>query len=62
MNRTNVYIDGFKLINPHQASKRSRVLQATFFKQLRPSALAACQPPPQVTDGSGRKITKPGDW
>ncbi len=50
------------VINPHQASKRSRALQATFFKQLRPSALAACQLPPQVTDARGRMITKPGDW
>jgi uncharacterized LabA/DUF88 family protein len=50
------------VINPHPAGRRSRALQATFFKQLRPSALVACQLPSQVTDGRGRKITKPGDW
>jgi hypothetical protein len=50
------------VINPHQASKRSRALQATFFKQLRPGALAASQLPTQITDPSGRKITKPADW
>jgi hypothetical protein len=50
------------IINPHQASKRSRALQATFIKQLRPGALAASQLPPQITDTSGRKITKPISW
>jgi NYN domain len=50
------------IINPHNASKRSRALQANFFKQLRPAALAASQLPPQITDPSGRKITKPADW
>jgi hypothetical protein len=50
------------VINPHKASKRSRALQATFFKQLRPAALAASQLPPQITDPSGRKITRPADW
>jgi uncharacterized LabA/DUF88 family protein len=50
------------VINPHDASKRSRALQATFFKQLRASALAASQLPPQIIDASGRKITKPSDW
>jgi uncharacterized LabA/DUF88 family protein len=38
------------VINPHRASKRSRALQATFFKQLRLTALAASQLPPQITD------------
>jgi uncharacterized LabA/DUF88 family protein len=50
------------VINPHQASRRSRALQATFFKQLRPAALAASQFPVQVTDPQGRKITKPASW
>jgi NYN domain len=50
------------VINPHNASRRSRALQATFFKQLRPGALAASQLPPQITDRSGRTITKPADW
>lgn len=50
------------VINPHEARKRSRALQATFFKQLRPGALAASQFPSQVTDFRGRKITKPVGW
>jgi uncharacterized LabA/DUF88 family protein len=50
------------VINPHPASKRSRALQASFFKQLRPNALAASQLPLQVTDVQGRKITKPNNW
>lgn len=33
------------VVNPHPASRRSRALQATFFKQLRPSALAVSQFP-----------------
>jgi hypothetical protein len=50
------------VVNPHPASRRSRALQATFFKQLRSGALAASQFPHQVTAPSGRKITKPADW
>lgn len=50
------------VINPHPASKRSRALQATFFKQLRPGALAASQLPMQIADPLGRKINKPADW
>lgn len=50
------------VINPHAASKRSRALQATFFKQLRATALASSQLPSQIIDASGRKITKPSDW
>lgn len=50
------------VINPHEARRRSRALQATFFKQLRPGALAASQFPPQLTDSRGRKITKPAGW
>lgn len=50
------------VINPHKASRRSRALQATFFKQLQPRALAASQFPMQLTDRAGRKITKPADW
>jgi uncharacterized LabA/DUF88 family protein len=50
------------VINPHPASRRSRALQATFFKQLRPGALAASQFSRQLTSRSGRKITKPADW
>jgi hypothetical protein len=50
------------VINPHKAAKRSRALQATFFKQLRPGALAVSQFPRQLTDSAGRKITRPADW
>jgi uncharacterized LabA/DUF88 family protein len=50
------------VVNPHPASRRSRVLQATFFKQLRPGALAASQFPRQLTAPSGHKITKPTGW
>lgn len=50
------------VINPHPAARRSRALQATFFKQLRPSALASSQLPSQITDSAGRKINKPIGW
>jgi hypothetical protein len=50
------------VINPHSTNRRSRALQATFFKQLRPGALAASQFPRQLTSRSGRKITKPSGW
>jgi uncharacterized LabA/DUF88 family protein len=50
------------VVNPHPANRRSRALRGTFFKQLRPGALAACQFPRQLTAPSGRKITKPADW
>lgn len=50
------------VINPHPAHRRSRALQATFFKQLRPGALAACQFPHQLTSRSGHKIIKPAEW
>ncbi len=33
------------IVNPHRAKSRCRVLQATFFKQLRSSVLAQCQLP-----------------
>lgn len=50
------------VINPHKAHKRSRALQATFFKQLRTGALSASQFPRQLTDAAGRKITRPAGW
>jgi uncharacterized LabA/DUF88 family protein len=50
------------VVNPHSPNKRSRALQATFFKQLRHSALAASQFPGHITDSRGRKITKPAAW
>ena len=50
------------VINPHKPRRRSRALQATFFKQLRPGALSASQFATEITDHAGRKITKPADW
>ena len=47
--------------NPHPAKRRSRKLQSTFFKQLRPRTLAACQLPPVLRDGLG-EIRKPASW
>jgi hypothetical protein len=38
------------VVNPHPPAGRSRALRPTFFKQLRASALAACQFPPVLTD------------
>lgn len=49
------------VINPHMASKRSRVLQATFFKQIREPALRTSQFPETLTDQHGT-FTKPADW
>ncbi len=51
------------VINPHQARFRSRELsnQAHFFKQVRESALAACQFPPVLTDAKG-SFHKPDSW
>jgi hypothetical protein len=50
------------VINPHPPHKRSRALDAVFFKQLRPGALRASQFPAQLRDAKGRTITKPADW
>lgn len=49
------------LINPHPPQKRSLALQATFFKQIRTSALAKCQFPTIMKDSSG-VFSKPGTW
>jgi len=49
------------VLNPHPAGRRSRALQPTFFKQLRPSALARAQFPAVLEDGHG-KIHKPPGW
>ncbi len=52
------------IVNPHSAARRSRDLLAitpTFFKQLRPTAVASCQLPPLLTDADGT-ITKPAAW
>ena len=52
---------GVGVVNPHPPSRRSRALQPTFFKQLRPSTLKACQFPRVMTDGRGR-FEKPSSW
>jgi hypothetical protein len=49
------------VVNPHPPGRRSRALQPTFFKQLRTSALGACQFPSVLTDTKG-EIRKPGRW
>lgn len=49
------------IINPHPAKYRSRRLQATFFKQLRPNVLGQCQLPSTLHDDEGA-ITKPPSW
>lgn len=49
------------VINPHPPKYRSRVLKATFFKQLRPPVLAACQLPDTLMDAQG-EFYKPASW
>lgn len=49
------------VINPHRAKYRSRRLQGTFFKQLRPSVLAQTQLPSVLHDAQGT-IHKPASW
>lgn len=49
------------IINPHSAKYRSRRLQGTFFKQLRPNVLGQCQLPSTLHDDEGA-ITKPPSW
>jgi hypothetical protein len=46
------------VVNPHLASRRSRAIQATFFKQLRPSTLPSCQFPSALRDA----FEKPETW
>jgi hypothetical protein len=50
------------VINPHRPHKRSRALTASFFKQIRPAALATSQLPASVVDATGHKISKPRGW
>ena len=49
------------IVNPHRAKNRSRVLHATFFKQLRASVLAQCQLPEVMSDRNGT-FRKPTSW
>jgi hypothetical protein len=49
------------VINPHPPVFRSLKLKGTFFKQLRSTAVRACQFPVQLTDGQGT-FRKPAAW
>ncbi|MBA2283323.1 MAG: NYN domain-containing protein [Acidimicrobiia bacterium] len=49
------------IVNPHPANRRSRALHSTFFKQLRPNALATSQFAAQLTDQRGT-FHKPPRW
>jgi len=44
---------GVGVVNPHPPARRSRAFQPTFFKQIRTSALGACQFPPVLTERQG---------
>jgi hypothetical protein len=50
------------VVNPHATAKRSRSLEATFFRQLRPSVLRQCQFPEALKDADGRVVNKPPGW
>ncbi|MGH3544610.1 MAG: NYN domain-containing protein [Mycobacteriales bacterium] len=50
------------ILNPHPTYKRSRSMEATFFKQIRESALKQCQFPERLTDAQGFMIHKPENW
>ncbi len=49
------------VVNPHPPARRSRAIQATFFKQLRRSAVAASQFPTLMADARG-PFRKPAKW
>jgi hypothetical protein len=49
------------VVNPHPASRRSRALQPTFFKQIREKDLRVCQFASTLTDARGT-IHKPTTW
>lgn len=49
------------VVNPHPPARRSRALQPTFFKQLRTSALGACQFSAVLADAKG-EVRKPLSW
>lgn len=50
------------VVNPHPPEKRSRAIQATFFRQLRPKAVLASQFPEVIEDAMGRSIRRPAGW
>ena len=49
------------VVNPHPASRRSRALQPTFFKQIREKDLRVCQFASTLRDARGT-IHKPATW
>jgi NYN domain len=49
------------VVNPHPPHRRSLVLRGTFFKQVRPATLAACQFPRVLKDRLGT-FSKPATW
>jgi NYN domain-containing protein len=49
------------VVNPHPASRRSRALEADFFRQIRRGALRTSQLPAQLKDAHGI-IHKPPSW
>ena len=46
------------VLNPHPARRRSRALQPTFFKQIRPSALERAQFPATLRVGGANSKAK----
>jgi hypothetical protein len=50
------------IVNPHPTGKRSRAIQGTFFRQLRPNVVLQCQFPDVIKDAEGRAIRKPAGW
>ncbi len=50
------------VVNPHSTRKRSRSLDAVFFKQIRPAVLAQCQFPAELQDSESRTIKRPAHW
>lgn len=49
------------IVNPHQRPSRELQAVASFFKSIRPSVLAACQFPDQMSDALGG-FHKPPTW
>jgi hypothetical protein len=50
------------VINPHPTGRRSRSLEATFFRQLRQNVVRQCQLADVVEDANGRPVHKPTGW
>ena len=50
------------VVNPHATAKRSRSIEATFFRQLRQNVVQQCQFPDVMKDPEGRPVHKPAGW